>query len=331
MHLLKWVWPTLLAFLNISQASADPVELKLGHVDPKGSIYWLATEEYARRVNQKLGGSFVVNVYRAGELGTEQDMLGQLKNGETAMALMGQIMPSVAPEFGVFDLPYLVLSRVHIRDTRKPLLDNYLQPAAKKAGFRILAMWETGFRHVTNNLRPIRTPADLKGLRMRIDPGSNASALFRTFGAEQQSADLDAAYMLLKRNELDAEHSPLIIIKNRRLNEVQKYLSLTRDTYMPAYLIVSEKHFAKLTPAVQAALTSTAQEMQDWVLDQGEKLDKELIDTLSASMAVNDVDLMAFVLASLPIYQEYAAKSPQAKALVKLLFDSSSLLATQRH
>jgi tripartite ATP-independent transporter DctP family solute receptor len=334
MRFLKRIWAVLLSVAGLlcaPQAKADPVELKLGHIDPKGSIYWLATEEYAKRVNQKLGGRYIVKVYRAGELGTEQDMLGQLQRGETAMALTGQIMPSIAPEFGVFELPYIVLSRAHIREVRKPLLDNYLRPAAKKTGYRVLAMWETGFRHVTNNVRPIRTPSDLKGLRIRVDPGSSSGDMFRAFRAEPQPLNLDAVYMLLKRNELDAQHNPLIIIKNRRLYEVQKYLSLTRDTYMPAYLVVSEEHFAKLDPAVQKALTSTAQEMQDWVLDEGEKLDKDLIGTLSTSMAVNDVDLLAFVLASLPIYKEYAAKSPQAKELVKLLFDSSSLLATQQH
>ena len=154
---MKRFWFPLLSFaglLSVPQASADPIELKLGHVDPKGSIYWIATEEYAKRVNQKLGGNTIVKVYRAGELGTEQDMLGQLQSGETSMALVGPVMQSVAPEFGVFDLPYVMLSRTHIRDIRKPLMQTYFQPAAHKAGYRILALWETGFQHITNNVRP---------------------------------------------------------------------------------------------------------------------------------------------------------------------------------
>ncbi len=307
-------------------ALAEPVELKLGHIDPKGSIYWVATEEFAKRVNAKLAERAVVKVYRAGELGTEQDMLGQLDRGETSMALVGQVMPSMAPEFGVFELPYIVLSRSHIRDVRETLLRTYLQPAAKAKGLRILALWETGFRHVTNNVRPIQTPADLKGLRIRADVGSNDNRVFQMFGADPRPVNLDAAYMLLKHDELDAQQSPLIIIKNRRLNEVQKYLSLTRHSYTPAYLIVQDAQFSKLDPTVQEILTSTAAELQDWVLTEGEKLDKELIGTLSKSIAVNDVDLLAFVVASLPIYQDFTAKTPKGKELVKLLFDSSSLL-----
>src|ERR1700756_2353450 len=119
MRMLKRILPALLCVAGLSctpQANADPVELKLGHIDPKGSIYWLATEEYAKSVNQKLGGRFVVKVYRGGGLGTEQEMLGQLQQGETAMALVGPVLNSVSPEFGVFDLPYLVLSRGHIRE-----------------------------------------------------------------------------------------------------------------------------------------------------------------------------------------------------------------------
>ncbi len=253
-------------------------------------------------------------------------MLGQLGRGETAMALVGQVMPSIAPEFGVFELPYIVLKRSHIRDVREALLRDYLQPAAKAKGLRILALWETGFRHVTNNVRPIQTPADLKGLRIRADVGSHDDVVFEMFGAKPRPVNLDAAYMLLKHDELDAQQSPLIVIKNRRLNEVQKYLSLTRHSYTPAYLIVQEEQFSKLDPAVQEILTSTAAEIQDWVLAEGEKLDKELIGTLSNSIAVNDVDLLAFVVASLPIYKDFAEKTPRGKELVKLLFDSSSLL-----
>jgi TRAP-type C4-dicarboxylate transport system substrate-binding protein len=235
-------------------------------------------------------------------------------------------MPSIAPEFGVFELPYIVLKRSHIRDVREALLRDYLQPAAKEKGLRILALWETGFRHVTNNVRPIQTPADLKDLRIRADVGSNNSVVFEMLGAKPRPVNLDAAYMLLKHDELDAQQNPLIVIKNRRLNEVQKYLSLTRHSYTPAYLIVQEDQFSKLDPAVQEILTSTAAEIQDWVLAEGEKLDKELIGTLSNSIAVNDVDLLSFVVASLPIYKDFAAKTPKGKELVKLLFDSSSLL-----
>lgn len=319
-----------IGLLSASQATADPPELKLGHIDPKGSIYWLTTEEYAKRVNEKLAGRAELKVYRAGELGTEADMLGQLERGETQMALLGQIMPSVAPEFGAFELPYIVLSRAHIKDVRQTLVRDYLQPALKQKGFRLLGLWETGFSHITNNVRPIKVPSDLKGLKVRVNPGSSDDIMFRTFGAEPQAVNLDAAYMLLKHNELDGQHGPLIVIKNRRLNEVQKYLSLSRHAYMPAYLLVSEQHFNMLDPAVQEALTSTAEEMQDWALVEGAKLDATLVEALSAKMTVNDVDLLAFVFASVPLYKNFTAKTPRGKELVKLLFDSSSLLATQR-
>src|SRR5215469_1886102 len=121
-----------MAILSWHAAAAEPVELKLGHIDPKGSIYWLTTEEFAKRVNEKLGDRAIVKVYRAGELGTEAEMLEQVKRGETAMALLGQIMPSVAPEFGAFELPYIVLSRAHIKDVRQQLVRDYLQPALKQ-------------------------------------------------------------------------------------------------------------------------------------------------------------------------------------------------------
>src|SRR5262249_14996779 len=154
------------------------------------------------------------------------------------------------PEFGVFELPYIVISRKHIKDVRQELVQKYLQPALKKKGLRLLALWETGFSHITNNVRPIAQLGDLKGLKIRVNPGSKEGPIFRALGADPQAVNLDAAYMLLKHGELGGQHGPLIVIKNRRLNEVQKYLSLTRHTYAPAYLIVKEEKFAKLDPEV---------------------------------------------------------------------------------
>jgi tripartite ATP-independent transporter DctP family solute receptor len=327
---LKQAALCVIGLLTWHAAAAEPVELKLGHIDPKGSLYWLTTEEFAKRVNGKLGDRAIVKVYRAGELGTEADMLGQIQRGETTMALLGQIMPSVAPEFGAFELPYIVLSRAHVKEVRQPLVRYFLQPALKQKGLRMLGLWETGFAHVTNNLRPIREPKDLKGLKIRVNPGSREDLMFKAFGADPKPVNLDAAYMLLKHNELDAQQGPLILIKNRRLEDVQKYLSLTRHIYMPAYLVVSEAHFAKLDPEVQQILTSTAEEMQDWALTEGEKLDASLIQAVSAKMTVNDVDLLAFVLASVPLYNNFTKSAPHGKELVKLLFDSTSLLSTQR-
>lgn len=320
----------LLILAAAGPALAEPVELKLGHIDPKGSIYHLTTEEFAKRVNAKLNGKAVVKLYRSGELGTESEMLDQVRKGETAMALLGQIMPSVAQDFGVFELPYILLTRSHLKKVRKTLLETYLEPAAAAQGLRVLGMWETGFRYVTNNKKPIREPGDLKGLRIRVDPGSNENAIFEALNAAPKPVNLDAAYMLLKRNELDGQTAPLIVVKNRRLNEVQKYLSLTRHSYTPAYLVVSEQYFSRLDPDVQAALSSTAAELQDWVLDEGEKLDKTIVDELSKTIAVNDVDLLSFVLASMPIYKSFSTTTPSAKGLVKLLFDSSSLLSVEQ-
>jgi TRAP-type transport system periplasmic protein len=319
------------AYLALAQAAiADAPELKLGHIDPKGSIYYVTTEEFARRVNEKLAGRVSVKVYRAGELGTEAEMLGQVQRGETDMALLGQIMPSISPEFAVFELPYIVISRSHIEDVRQKLVHDYLQPALAKKGLRLLGLWETGFSHIANNVRPVAQPSDFKALRIRVNPGSSEETIFRSFGADPHPVNLDAAYMMLKRNEIDAFHAPLTVIKNRRLNEVQKYLSLTRHTYMPAYLLVKEESFAKLDPEVQRVIASVAEDMQNWALTEGEKLDASLIEALASKMTVNDVDLMAFVLASMPLYKDFTAQGPQRKELVKLLFDSSSLLSTQR-
>jgi len=311
--------------------ASAPLELKLGHNAAFGSVLDLTTAEFARRVNGALRGKAVMKVYGNSVLGSDVDMLKKVQQGELDFAMPSNYMSSINPIFSVFDVPYLILSRQHIKRVRGELLGKFLKPAAKAKGLLILGMWENGFRHMTNNVRPIMGPDDLKGLKIRVPQGSRMLKALQGFGA------LPAEYSFgpplveaIKAGKFDGQENPFTQINSAKLDKVQKYLSLTYHNYTPVYLVAKTERFEKLPPEVQSVIATVAVEMQDWAMAANEQLEKTLRLKLSATMAINEVDLFAFLMASFGFYKEFAAEVPEGKALIKLLYDPTTLTAATK-
>src|SRR5215217_7819254 len=107
-----------------------------------------------------------VEVYGSSQLGSDEEMLQKLKLGQVDFSLPSTVMSSVSPIFGVFEMPYLIKDRDHMRAVRDGLGDVFRRAAGDK-GYQIVGFWENGFRHITNNVRPINEPADLRGIKLR--------------------------------------------------------------------------------------------------------------------------------------------------------------------
>jgi TRAP-type transport system periplasmic protein len=313
-----------LGFIHCFSVYANPQQLFLGHRGAPDSMFDLLAREFARRVNQRLAGRYEVVTKGGSILGDEGVMLSLVKNGQLEFCLPYSILAKTMPAFAAFDLPYLVLTRKHIREVREPLLNKYLIPEARSKGFALLAMWDDGFRHVTNNVRPIETPRDLKGLTMRIAPASWKARVFEKLGVAFKEVPLMNVREALRNHEADAQESPLSTLVTQRYFEVQKYLSLTAHTYQPIFLMTSAEHFSRLDKDAQAVIARAAKGMEDWSLELGEKQEAKLLSAIKDKMTVNEPDKFAFLLASIPIYQAYAKENPAEAPLVKLLYDPSA-------
>src|SRR3546814_6983411 len=118
--------------------------------------------EFAKRVNAKLGDKAKVVTYGSSQLGGDSEMLNKLKLGTIDLALPSTVMTTVAPEFGVFEMPYLVPSRAHAARIRDGVIQPILAPIAQKQGHDIIAVWENSFRQLPTRNRPLTEPAYLK-------------------------------------------------------------------------------------------------------------------------------------------------------------------------
>ena len=140
--------------LSSGQVLAEKMILKFGHVGNPGSLFEASVNEFVKNANARLGDRAEVQAFGSSQLGKDSELLQKLKLGQITFALPSSVMSSVADEFGIFEMPYIVQSRDHMKSIQDALGESVFNAAAQDNGYRILSYFENGFRHITNNTRP---------------------------------------------------------------------------------------------------------------------------------------------------------------------------------
>ena len=312
---------SIFAFAFLAGCAADasaPRELKFGHVGEPGSLFALSVDEFARRANARLPEGWEVVTYGSSQLGGDELLLQKIKLGTVDFALPSTIMSSQVDAFGLFEMPYLVRDREHMGAIEEDVVWPDLAPQAEAAGYRMIAVWENGFRHVTNSRQPIETPADLDGVKLRTPSGVWRLKLFQALGANPTPMALSEVFIGLQTGVIDGQENPLAQIWGSKLYEVQDYLSLTGHVYTPAYVVVSPARWDGFPPEVRAILEAEARATQAYVYETAMRLDSDLLDQVrEAGVTVNAPDRQPFLDASVALYEEFGSTVDGGSALVE--------------
>ena len=304
------------AMLGATPALAQ-IEIKLGHVGEPGSIFQKSADEFARRANAKLGGKAKVVVYGSSQLGGDKEMIQKLKLGTIDMAVPSTVMSSEVDLIGMFEMPYIVKDRAHMARIEKEVFWPSIAPAIEKKGLKVLAVWENGVRHITNNKRQIKGPEDLKGIKLRVPEGKWRVKMFQDYGANPSPMKFSELFTALQTGVMDGQENPFTQIYSAKLHEVQKFLSLSGHVYTPAYLTVGVRRYGGLPEDVRKALEEAARETQAFVYETATKDESDLLAKLKQSgIQVNEVNKDAFIAASKTIYEEFGKEVAGAKALI---------------
>jgi tripartite ATP-independent transporter DctP family solute receptor len=307
----------LAAALSIALPAIAQTEIKFGHVGEPGSLFAASADEFARRANAKLGDKAKVVVYGSSQLGGDKELLQKVKLGTVDMALPSTVMSSEADMFGVFEMPYLVKDRAHMAKIEREVFWPKIEPEAEKKGLKVIAVWENGYRHITNSKRPINTPTDLQGIKLRVPEGKWRVKMFQAYGANPSPMKFSEVFTALQTGVMDGQENPLTQIYSAKFQEVQKYLSLTGHVYTPAYLTVSAKKWATLPAEVRKVLEDTAKETQAFVYERAAKDDEELLAKIKAAgVQVNTPNKDSFIAASRPVYDEFAKEVAGSKEVI---------------
>ena len=310
----------VLALWPLAARAQQPVSIRLGHVGFPGSLFAIIADEYAKRANAALKGKVEVKVFHSSQLGSDEQMMRGIKVSAPEMFLPSTIMSTAEQKFGVFEMPYIIVSRAHMKKVaeNKQAQTNLFEGLPAK-GVRILGVWENGFRHITNNARPIVKPDDLKGIKLRVPGGVWRVKMFKAYGANPSPMPFAEVYSALQSGVMDGQENPFPQIASARFQEVQKFLSLSGHVYTPAYLVVGEDFWKKLPQDIQTALSKIAWDMGDFARAEGERLDKDLMGKLAPPMKANEVDKDAFIKASTAIYEDFGKEVPGGAELVRLI------------
>jgi tripartite ATP-independent transporter DctP family solute receptor len=305
----------------LAAAFAMPVlaqtEIKFGHVGEPGSLFAASAEEFAKRANAKLGAKAKVVVFGSSQLGGDKELLQKLKLGTVDIALPSTVMSSEADLFGVFEMPYLVKDRNHMKRIESAVFWKTLAPAAEAKGLKVIGVWENGYRHITNSKRPINTPADLQGIKLRVPEGKWRVKMFQAYGANPSPMKFSEVFTALQTGVMDGQENPFTQIYSAKFHEVQKHLSLTGHVYTPAYATVGARKWSSLPADVRSTLEAVAKETQAFVYEKAAKDDDELLAKIkAANVQVNTPNKDAFIAASKPVYEEFAKEVKGAKEVI---------------
>ncbi len=308
---------TALATMALVTSAQAEQEIIFGISAKPGSLQQETAAEFTRLANERLAGKAVVKLFDSSQLGKDKDLMQKLKLGTVHIALPSSIMASISDEFAVFDMPFLVADRGHVARIEEEIFWPQIAPTVEDDGYKVLAVWENGVRHITNNTRPINTPADLDGVKIRTPKSTWRVKMFQAWGANPTPMSFSEVFTGLQTGVIDGQENPYTNISSAKLNEVQTYLSKTGHVYSPAYPTMGKAFYDKLDPEIGSVLEDTARELEAWARAKGEAADDSLRQKLvDAGMTYNEADRAAFVEASKPIYEAFAAEVEGGQAMI---------------
>src|SRR3974390_1270700 len=232
---------------------AAPLTLRFAHFGAEEQPSNIATKQFANRVESRTDGAVKINIFPNNVLGGPPEQAKQIKLGTIDMGLPQQEHSAKSKKASPpVMLPFVWDGPQHVyRVLDGPGMD-WLAPLAERQGFVLLHNWEYGFRNVTNTVRPINTPDDVRGLKLRTPPELQIQASLEAVGATVQAIAFPELYLALSQKVVDGQENPIAVIYFSKFYEVQKHLALTRHIYNNMIHTVSVASWKKLDAGQQA-------------------------------------------------------------------------------
>ncbi|EXJ11153.1 TRAP transporter substrate-binding protein [Nitrincola nitratireducens] len=283
-------------------ALARPVVLQINSSLPDGSFAHTFLMEFKNRVEAELPDKIDVQIFMGNTLGSEEDVLQGMGFGTHHASLSASAVVQVNPRTAVFDLPYLFENRDKVQEFAASPAFDMLSEGFSGKGIVLSALWDNGFRVITNSVRPVVTPADLNGLKIRTPTSRQRVAMFNTLGANATPLSFGEVYSGLDQGVIDGQENPAQIVESARLYEVQKYLSLSNHVYLPTFMLFGQPWLNAQTHEIRDTVLRIAAETAPWTFTWGEETDARVLEELAEKIAINEVDFEAFQAAALPLY-----------------------------
>ncbi|MGI2327545.1 DctP family TRAP transporter solute-binding subunit [Planococcus sp. YIM B11945] len=273
----------LLSGCNTSTPSSDgaaatgdgyeKATIRLAYNLPQDHHIAKGIEQFAKDVTEKSGGAVNVQVYPAGQLLSDKDMNQSILTGGVEMGVNSSTLwASTVPAMGIFDVPYVFNNYEEAGESLNGEFGDKLRSAMEEKGAKVLMFADYGYAQFANNKRPLESPADFKGLKIR-SIGDIPSEMIKAYGASPVFMGGGEVYMALQRDTVDGATSGTTAMVQRKYDEVTKYLTINNYAYLEFILAINQAYWDKLPEKTQTLLMETAQETETWIREQAKKED----------------------------------------------------------
>lgn len=290
-NILRGFGAAALAVVMSAAAADAQTTLRIAGNFPDDHTATGAMKVFKEEVEKLTNGELKVNNFPAMQLGGAQENVDQVRSG-TIFAVFTSIayFTRTVPEYEVVSLPFLFDTREKAFEVMDGEFGKLADAKMLEQGFVNLGYGELGFRHLTNNVRPVKEVKDFEGLKIRLQPNEVHLATFRALGANPIAMDIKELYSALQQGVLDGQENPYNIIATRRFNEVQKYLSATGHFFDFINVAANKGAFERLSPEHQTAVRTAMKTAIDWQRAEAARRDTEWRDKLvEAGMEFNEV------------------------------------------
>ena len=279
-----------------SSMAPEPINMRLAHYGAVAHASNTAALMFADAVEERTGGAITIEVFPNNELGAPPEVLEQNVLGAIDMSLptQGQL-DKYNKKFAVVMTPFAYDSLEHAWAVLDGPFMDWVAPELEEEGLVFLSNWEWGFRNLTNSVRPINTPADVVGLRIRTPPEVQIAASMSALGAEVQQIAWTELPQALQQGVVDGQENPVSVIYSNNLYETQRYLAMTMHVYNSMVHVMSKDVYDALTPEQQTIIREESARAGQWMRDTLAASDAETIALLEeAGMEVTWPDRTLF-------------------------------------
>ncbi|MHB1406255.1 MAG: TRAP transporter substrate-binding protein [Desulfitobacteriaceae bacterium] len=262
-------------------AKGERIVIKFSHVVAENTPKGLAAARFADLVRQRTGGYVEVQVFPDSSLYKDGEEFDALKNGSVQMiAPATSKMSALSPAWQILDLPYAFKNLANVHSLMNGPIGEKLFTQLEHQGMLGLAMWDNGFKQITNSERPLIQPQDFKGLSFRVMPSKVLEQQFELLGATAYPMPFSDVHQALAVGSVDGEENTISNIYTQRFDQVQKYLTISNHGYIGYVVLVNSEFWNKLPDEVRKILEDTLAEVTAWQQQRAEEVNNNHLEEL---------------------------------------------------
>lgn len=305
-----------------AQAENKTIEYKLPHTAAEGGHFDMIAKKFVESLDRLSNGNMKGTVYPAEQLGKESQVIQSVQNGVLEFTIIGHDpLAQFVSDSALLSLPFLFADHEQAFRLLESEVGTTLEQKLADKKLHILGWSNNGARVYTNNSHPLETPADFKGLKFRSPENPVNLAVTRSLGGIPSAIAYGEVYTALQQKTIDGQENAVINIYPSKLQEVQKFMSMTNHILSFVVIVASEDFYNSLTPENQKLVETAAKEAQDWHRGYVDDLTNELIEKMKAEgVQVNyPANMQLFKNATKSVHEEYVGKTISKDLYEKVL------------